>query len=59
MINLLYKINDKCSKVLTGVHIGFLLYILIDDDYKLFNIINKRNIIFITSVSCTIYLLLK
>ena len=59
MINLLYKINNKCGKVLIGIHIGFLLYILIDDNYKLFNIFNKKIIIFTSTLSYTYYLLSK
>ncbi len=59
MINLLYKINNKCCKVLTGMHIGFLLYIFIDDNYKLFNIFNKKTIILTTTLSYSYYLLSK
>lgn len=61
MINLLYKINNKCNKILTGIHVGFLLYIFIDEDYKLFNIniFNKKIIILTSTLSYTYYLLYK
>lgn len=59
MINLLYKINNKCGKIVTGIHIGFLLYILIDDNYKLFNIFNKKTIILTSTLSYSYYLLSK
>jgi hypothetical protein len=59
MINLLYKINNKCNKIFTGIHLGIILYIFIDNDYKLFNIINKKSIIFISTFSYTYYLLSK
>lgn len=55
MINLLYKIN----KIFTGIHLGIVLYILIDDNYKLFNIINKKSIIFVSTLSYIYYLLSK
>jgi hypothetical protein len=61
MINLLYKFNNKCNKILTGIYVGFLLYIFIDEDYKLFNIniFNKKIIILISTLSYTYYLLYK
>jgi hypothetical protein len=59
MINLLYKINDKCNKISSGIQLGIVLYIIIDDNYKLFNVINKKRIIFVSVFSYTYYLLSK
>ena len=59
MINLLYKINNKFNKISSGIHLGIILYIFIDNDYKLFNIINKKSIIFVSTLSYTYYLLSK
>ena len=59
MLNLLYKINDKCNKIFTGIHLGIVLYIVIDDNYKVLNIINKKAIIFVSTLSYSIYLLSK
>jgi hypothetical protein len=59
MINLLYKINNKLNKISSGIQLGIVLYIVIDDNYKLFNVINKKRIIFVSVFSYTIYLLSK
>jgi hypothetical protein len=59
MINLLYKINNKLNKISSGIQLGIVLYVLIDDDYKLFNIINKKSIIFVSVFYYTYYLLSK
>lgn len=59
MINLLYKINNKLNKISSGIHLGIILYIVINDNYKLFNVINKKRIIFVSVFSYTIYLLSK
>ena len=59
MLNLFNKINDKCNKIFTGIHLGIVLYIVIDDNYKVLNIINKKAIIFVSTLSYSIYLLSK
>jgi ABC-type Fe3+-siderophore transport system permease subunit len=59
MINLLYKINNKFNKISSGIQFGIVLYIVIDDNYKLFNIINKKALIFVSTLSYIYYLLSK
>ncbi len=59
MINYLYKFNDKFNKILTGIHFGFFLYFMIDNDYKLLYIFNKKIIILTSTLSYTYYLLSK
>ena len=59
MINLLYKINNKLNNISSGIHLGIILYIIIDDNYKLFNIINKKALIFVSTLSYIYYLLSK
>jgi hypothetical protein len=59
MLNLLYKINNKLNKISSGIQLGIVLYIFINDDYKLFKIINKKALIFVSTLSYTYYLLSK
>jgi hypothetical protein len=55
MINLFNKFN----KISSGIHLGIILYIFINDDYKLFKIINKKVIIFVSTLFYIYYLLSK